>query len=71
MKDMPMDAVLSSIIFFYHLGMDLSRTMLNSLHDQENKDILQQLTLEKSGDGINHFSDSLKEILDGLKISLN
>ena len=24
MKDMPMDAVLSSILFFYHLGMDLS-----------------------------------------------
>ena len=71
MKDMPMDAVLSSIIFFYHLGMDLSRTMLNSLHDQENKDILQQLTLEKSGDGINQFSNSLKEILEGLKISLN
>ena len=71
MKDMPMDAVLSSIIFFYHLGMDLSRTMLNSLHDQENKDLVQQLTLEKNGDGINQFSDSLREILDGLKISLN
>jgi hypothetical protein len=71
MKDMPMDAVLSSIIFFYNLGMDLSRAMLNSLQQEENKDILQQLTLEKSGDGINHFSDSLKEILDGLKISLN
>lgn len=72
MKDMPMDAVLSSIIFFYNLGMDLSRTMLNSLHHQENKDLAQQLTLGKNGDGINHFSeDSLKEILDGLKISLN
>jgi len=71
MKDMPMDAVLSSIIFFYNLGMDLSRAMLNSLQDQENKDLVQQLTLEKNGDGINHFSDSLREILDGLKISLN
>ena len=71
MKDMPMDAVLSSIIFFYNLGMDLSKPMLNSLQEEENKDLVQQLTLEKSGDGINHFSDSLKEILDGLKISLN
>ena len=71
MLDMPMDAVLSSIIFFYNLGMDLSKAMLNSLQDQENKDLVQQLTLEKSGDGINHFSDSLREILDGLKISLN
>jgi hypothetical protein len=71
MKDMPMDAVLSSIIFFYNLGMDLSRAMLNSLQDQENKDLVQQLTLEKNGDGINQFSNSLKGILDGLKISLN
>ena len=71
MKDMPMDAVLSSIIFFYNLGMDLSKAMLNSLQDQENKDLVQQLTLEKNGDGINQFSDSLKEILEDLKISLN
>ena len=71
MKDMPMDAVLSSILFFYHLGMDLSKTMLNSLQDQESKDLVQQLTLGKSGDGINQFSDSLKEILEDLKISLN
>ena len=71
MKDMPMDAVLSSILFFYHLGIDLSKAMLNSLEDQENKDLVQQLTLEKNGDGINQFSDSLKEILEDLKISLN
>ena len=71
MLDMPMDAVLSSIIFFYNLGMDLSRAMLNSLQQEENKALVQQLTSEKNGDGINHFSDSLKEILDGLKISLN
>ena len=64
MLDMPMDAVLSSIIFFYNLGMDLSKAMLNSLQQEENKDLVQQLTLEKNGDGINHFSDSLKEILD-------
>ena len=31
MLNMPMDAVLSSILFFYHLGMELSTTMLNSL----------------------------------------
>ena len=42
--------------------------MLNSLEDQENKDLVQQLTLEKNGDGINQFSDSLKEILEDLKI---
>ena len=72
MKDMPMDAVLSSILFFYHLGMDLSKTMLNYLQEEENKDILQQLTLVENGDGTKaFFQDSLKEILRELKISLN
>ena len=72
MKDMPMDAVLSSVIFFYNLGMDLSKVMLNYLHQEENKDIVQQLNSEQNGVGINRFSeDSLREILDGLKISLN
>ena len=70
MKDMPMDAVLSSILFFYNLGMDLSKAMLNYLEDNETN-LAQYLTSEQNGDGINHFSDSLKEILDDLKISLN
>jgi len=71
MKDMPMDAVLSSIIFFYNLGMDLSKVMLNYLQHEETQALVQQLTLEKNGDGINQFSNSLKGILEGLKISLN
>ena len=71
MKDMPMDAVLSSILFFYNLGMDLSKTMLNSLEDNKEINLAQYLTSEESGDGINHFSDSLKEILEDLRISLN
>ena len=70
MKDMPMDAVLSSILFFYNLGMDLSKAMLNYLEDNE-MNLAQYLTSEQNGDGINQFSDSLKEILDDLKISLN
>ena len=71
MFDMPMDAVLGSIIFFYHLGIDLSKTMLNSL-DQEEMNSLQLTNLEKSGDGMEHYSmNSLKEILHELKISLN
>ena len=65
-----MDAVLSSIIFFYNLGMDLSKAMLNFLNEEE-MDLVQQQILEESGDGINRFSDSLKEILEDLRISLN
>ena len=70
MKDMPMDAVLSSILFFYNLGMDLSKAMLNSLEEEE-MNIVQQQILEESGVGINHFLDSLEEILQSSKISLN
>ena len=35
MKDMPMSAVLGSIVFFYNLGMDLSKAMLNYLGNEE------------------------------------
>jgi len=70
MLNMPMDAVLSSILFFYNLGMDLSKAMLNSLEDKETN-LAQYLTSAENGDGINHFSVSLKEILEDLKISLN
>lgn len=71
MKDMPMDAVLSSILFFYHLGMDLSIAMLNSLEEGKETNLAQYLTSEGNGDGINHFSHSLKEMLQDMKISLN
>jgi len=72
MKDMPMDAVFSSILFFYHLGSELSITMVNYL--EQGKIPLtthQQETLLKSGDGINQFTHSLREILQELNISLN
>ena len=70
MKGMPMNAVLGSILFFYNLGMDLSRTRLNSLESKETS-LAQYLISEEHGVGINHFSHSLKGILDDLKISLN
>tara|TARA_R100000908_G_scaffold31870_1_gene14391 strand:- start:6674 stop:7321 length:648 start_codon:yes stop_codon:yes gene_type:complete len=70
MKDMPMDAVLGSIVFFYHLGMDLSKTMLSYLQEEE-MNSAQRLILEENGGGINQFTDSLKEILEDLKISLS
>ena len=70
MKGMPMNAVLGSILFFYNLGMDLSRTMLNSLASKE-ASLAQHLISEENGVGINHFTHSLKGILDDLKISLN
>ncbi len=70
MKSMPMNAVLSSILFFYHLGMELSQAMMSYLEEEEIALLQQQISVE-NGDGINQFSDSLKEILHDLKISLN
>ena len=71
MKDMPLEAVISSIIFFYHLGIDLSQAMMNYLEEQEETNLVQYLNSESSGVGINQFTHSLKGILDDLRISLN
>ena len=72
--NMPMDAVMSSIFFLWNLGIDLSKIMMKSL-DQEgttNQALTDYLYSIENGDGINHFSqDSLRVILEELKISLN
>ena len=70
MKDMPMSAVLGSIVFFYNLGMDLSKAMLNYLDNKE-KNLAQHLISTENGGSINQFTHSLREILYDLKISLN
>lgn len=71
MLDMPMDAVMSSIFFFWNLGLELSTIMTNSLDKQEKQALTQFLTSQPNGDGISHFTDSLKATLHDLKISLN
>ena len=69
--DMPMDAVMSSIFFLWNLGLDLAKTMTNSLETEETEVLTQYLSSQENGVGINRFTDSLKETLQGLKISLN
>jgi hypothetical protein len=71
MKDMPLDAALGAVLFFYHLGIDLSTTILNYLEHKEETALQQYLNLAGSGDGINLFTRSLKEMLQDMKISLN
>ncbi len=63
----PLDAVLSSTLFFYHLGIDLSKLMTNSLLENQAEVTLPK-DLEKNGVGINQFTHSLKEMLDDMKI---
>ena len=67
LQDMPLDAVMSSIFFFYHLGNDLLKVIVNYL--QNNQEIQQALdqTSVKSGDGITVSMLSLKETLRNLE----
>lgn len=70
MKFMPLDAVFSSIIFFYRLGIDCTRGMTNYLEEQAKlEDFDKDLAI--SGVGINQYTHLLREILDDLKVSLN
>jgi len=65
----PLDAVFSSIVFFYNLGIDLSKLTVNYMREDQNSQQDLQQGLAESGGGINQFTHSLKEMLDGLKIS--
>jgi hypothetical protein len=71
MKQMPLDACFSSIVFFYNLGNDLSRTMLDYMNQEEKQIFLQSQTLDQNGAGISQFMHSLKEMLQSTKILLN
>ena len=72
MKDMPLDAAIGSLFFFYNLGMELSKhTILSSSNQVEMEAYQEQLISQTNGDGISQFMVSLTEILQNLKISLN
>jgi len=70
--DMPLDAVISSVFFFYHLGKDLS-IIMNRYLTKELKKAPHHSHQDSmlNGDGIKQFSHSLKAILEDLKISQN
>lgn len=71
MKDMPMDVVLGSMLFFYRLGIDLSKVMTHYLESNSKDHSQLSHSLVQSGGGINQFMHSLRGILEDLKISLN
>ncbi len=68
---MPMDAVMGSILFFYHLGNDLSQTMITYLTEKQENQLVQYINSELDGGGTPVYMGYLKGILDNLKISLN
>ena len=72
MLDMPLDAVLGSLFFLMNLGIELSEyTIAYSSNQTELEDIQKKLISDESGVGMDHFMDSLKAMLQELKISLN
>jgi len=70
-KNFPLDVVLGAIVFFYNLGRDLSIVMLSSLDKKNEKALAQHLLSQQNGDGLTLSMQSLTEILQDLKISLN
>ena len=70
-KNYPLDAVLGAIVFFYDLGKDLSTVMLNYSMEANEENLVHYLTSLPNGAGTIQSMDSLTEILQGLKISLN
>ena len=68
MNNMPLDAVLGAIVFFYRLGNDLSQSMMRYLEGENQMDSMQLQALEESGVGINLFTHSLRETLRDSRI---
>ena len=70
-KNYPLDACFGAMVFFYDLGKDLSTVILNSSSKQNEENLAQFLASQPNGDGTIQSMQSLTEILQGLKISLN
>lgn len=70
-KDMPLDAVLGAVVFFYNLGKDLSIAMLNCLDKKNEQTLAEYLTSLPNGGGTIQSMDYLTAMLQSLNISLN
>ena len=68
MKDAPCTVALGSMVFFLSLGIELSKTTLGSLLNQQqiSKEDLLAKGLEKNGDGINQYIHLQKEMYSKL-----
>ena len=68
MKEMPLSVVMGAVVFFYNLGIELSRASLNFLEMEVKRAKTSHLkeALEQNGVGISQFMDSLKETSQSL-----
>lgn len=67
MKQMPLDVVMSALVFFYRLGIDLSEVITHSLERETIATSAQKQTSQESGDGIIAFTHLLRGALQDLK----
>ena len=71
MLDIPVNAALGATVFFYHLGSELSKAMMDSLEKRVKEDSAFQQILEQNGVGINQYMELLKGTSQNLKKSQN
>lgn len=72
-KQMPLDIVMGSILFFYNLKNELLKTILKSLNQEAIKGmtIQQREDLLGSGDGLIRYIDWLDQMQPNLNLSVN
>jgi len=71
MKELPLDIALSAVVFFYHLGNELLKALPYFLEEEMNQMNIQSNTSsDKSGVGIKHSINLLKETLPELTQSV-
>ena len=65
MKNMPLDVVMASLLFFWNLKKELLKHIVNYLQNQQEVNLPPHLIASlKSGVGINPFTASVREILE-------
>jgi hypothetical protein len=65
LKDMPMSAVMGSLVFFWNLGADLAKYIIKS---SEVAEVMKQTNLQNSGGGTQQSLNYLGTILESMKI---
>jgi len=63
--NMPMDAVIGSMVFFWNLGMDLASCIIKSL--EADKEVMNQVNFQDNGIGIAQSMNLLEETLQNMK----
>ena len=62
MRHTPMDAVVSSLVFFWNLGKELSVAMIDYLETEETEGLMQDQTLQNATAGITQFKHLLSSM---------